>query len=152
LTNFAHGVHHLTQQFLVGDVVARAGIATALDHLAAETLDFIGGHAAEAGIQRIAGFQLLAVDQQGVGPWQWVAGGVVKVAKQGQATVFQRRRVVVVLAVEARDEVVDQLGNGGVLADNDEAWRHLDAVLFPELESFLVVTVECQQRGLQAQR
>ena len=40
----AHGIHHFAQQFLIGDVVAGTGIATALDDLAPEALNFIGSH------------------------------------------------------------------------------------------------------------
>ncbi len=61
------------------------------------------------------------------GRGQRVAGGLVEVAEQGEAAVFQRGRAVLVLAVEAGDEVVDQLRDGGVLADDDEAGRHADA-------------------------
>ena len=38
----------------------------------------------------------------------------------------------------------------GVLADDDEAGRHADAGLLPELEGLLVVAVECLQCGLQS--
>ena len=86
----ADGVHDLAQQFLVGDVVAGAGIAGALDDLAAEAVDLVGGHLVEIVVERIAGFELLAVDQQRVGPRQRVAGDLVEVAEQRQAAVFQR--------------------------------------------------------------
>ena len=59
-------------------------------------------------------------------------------------------RAVVVLAMEAGDEVVDELRDGGVLADDDEAGRHLDALFLPELEGLLVVAVEGFKRRLQA--
>ena len=57
-----------------------------------------------------------------------IAGGLVEVAEQREAAVLQRRRAVFVLPVEAGDEVVDELRDGGVLADDDEAGRHLDAL------------------------
>jgi hypothetical protein len=41
LARLADGVHHLAQQFLVGDVVA-ARVARALDDLAAEAFDLVG--------------------------------------------------------------------------------------------------------------
>jgi hypothetical protein len=69
---------------------------------------------------------LLAVDEQRVRSRERVAGGLVEVAEQGEASVFQRARAVLVLAVEARDKIVDELRDGGVLADNDEAGRHTD--------------------------
>ena len=52
---------------------ACAAIAGALDDLAAEALDLVGGHAAEVVVERIAGFELLAVDEQRVRPRQRVA-------------------------------------------------------------------------------
>ncbi len=80
----ADGVHHLAQQVLVGDVVARARVAGALDDLAAEALDLVGGHGAEVVVQRLAGFELLAVDQQGARAAERVAV-LVEVAEQGQS-------------------------------------------------------------------
>ena len=142
LAGLADGVHDLAEQFLIGDVLAGAGIAGALDDLAAEALDLVGGHAAEVVVERIAGFELLAVDEQRVRARQRIAGGLVEVAEQREAAVLQRGRAVLVLAVEAGDEVVDELRDGGVLADDDEAGRHLDALVFPELEGLLVVAVE----------
>ena len=62
----------------------------------------------------------------------------------------ERGGAVVVLAMEAGDEVIDQLRDGGVLADDDEAGRHRDARLLPELEGLLVVAVESFERGLAA--
>ena len=47
---------------------ACAGVAGALDDLAAEALDLVGGHVAEVVVERVAGFELLAVDQQRVRP------------------------------------------------------------------------------------
>ena len=73
----------------------------------------------------------------------------VEVAEQGQAAVFEGRRAVLVLALEAGDVVVDQLGGGGVVADDDEAGRHLDAASLPEVEGLLVVAVEGFEGGLE---
>ena len=73
LARLADGVHDLAQQVLVGDVLAGAGVAGALDDLAAEPLDLVGGHAAEVVVERVAGFELLAVDQQRVRARQRVA-------------------------------------------------------------------------------
>ncbi len=126
-------------------------VAGALDDLAAEALDLVGGHVAEVVVERLAGFELLAVDQQGARPGERVAV-FVEVAEQGEAAVDQRGRAVVVLALEAGDVVVDQLGGRGVVADDDEAGRHVDAGLLPELERLLVVAVERFERGLQLDR
>ena len=124
LAGLADGVHDLAQQFLVGDVLAGTRVAGALDDLAAEALDLVGGHAAEVVVERVAGFELLAVDQQRVRARQRVAGGLVEVAEQREAAVLQRGRAVLVLAMKAGDVVVDQLRDRGVLADDDEAGRH----------------------------
>ena len=77
--------------------VAGAGIARALDDLAAEALDLVGGHAAEVVVERVAGFELLAVDQERVRARQRVAGGLVEVAEQREAAVLERGRAVFVL-------------------------------------------------------
>ena len=73
LAGLADGVHDFAQQFLVGDVLAGSRVAGALDDLAAEAVDFVGGHGAEVVVERIAGFELLAVDEQGVRPRERVA-------------------------------------------------------------------------------
>ena len=73
LAGLADGVHDLAEQFLVGDVLACARVAGALDDLAAKALDLVGGHAAEVVVERIAGFELLAVDEQRVRARQRVA-------------------------------------------------------------------------------
>ncbi len=150
LAGLADGVHDLAEQFLVGDVVAGTGVAGALHDLAAKALDLVGGHAAEVVVERVAGFELLAVDEQRVRARERVAGGFVEIAEQCEATVLQRGGAVLVLAMEAGDEVVNELRDGGVLADDDEAGRHLDALVLPELEGLLVVAVEGFQRRLQA--
>jgi hypothetical protein len=64
----ADGVHHLAQQVLVGELVGRGAVAGALDDLAAEALDLVGRPwMREVVVQRVAGFELLAVDQQRAG-------------------------------------------------------------------------------------
>ena len=142
LAGLADGVHDLAEQFLIGDVLAGAGVAGALDDLAAEALDLVGRHAAEIVVERIAGFELLAVDEQRVRARQRVAVVSSKLRNSARRPFSKRRGAVLVLAVEAGDEVVNELGDGGVLADDDEAGRHLDARFLPELEGLLVVAVE----------
>src|SRR6187401_1127508 len=63
--------------------------------------------------------KLLAVNEKRVRPWERVAGSVVEVAEQCEASVLQRGGVVCVFAVETSDEVVNELRDGGVLADDD---------------------------------
>ena len=70
---------------------------------------------------------------------------LVEIAEQCQPPVFERGRAVIVLAVEAGDVVVDQLRDGRVVADDDEAGRHSNAFFFPELEGLLVVAVEASR-------
>jgi hypothetical protein len=53
-TRLAHGVHGFAKQILIRQVLGLAGIASALNDLAAEPLDFIGGHGAEVVIQGFA--------------------------------------------------------------------------------------------------
>ena len=74
---------------------------------------------------------------------------LVEVAEQREAAVFERGRAVLVRAVKAGDVVVDQLRGGGVVADDDEAGRHLDPCFLHSVERLLVVAVERFERGLQ---
>ena len=52
-------------------------VARALDDLAPEALDLVGGHLAELLVDRVAGFQLLAVDQERARPRERIAVLVV---------------------------------------------------------------------------
>ena len=109
LAVLAHGVRDLTQQLLIADVVPCTGIPGALDDLAAEACNFIGRHAAKLVIESVAGFQLLTVDQQCVRTSERIPRGFVKIAEEGQATVFQCGGPVFVFSVKAGNEVIDQL-------------------------------------------
>src|SRR2546430_7944932 len=51
--------------------------------------------------------------------------------------------------MKAGDEVVDQLRDGSVLADHNEARRDSDASIFPETVCLIVVTVECFEGSLE---
>ena len=70
LAVLADGVHDFAEQRHVVEFLARlqlvGQLAAALDDLAAEALDLVGRHAAEVVVQRLAGFELLAVDEQRV--------------------------------------------------------------------------------------
>ena len=149
LASLADRVHDFAQQRLVADVVAGTGVASAFDDFAAETLDFISGHVAKLVVQHIAGFKLFAIDQQGIGARQRIAGGFIEVAEQRQAAVFQGSGTIVVLAMKAGNEIVNELRDGGVLAYHDEARRYLDAGVLPEIEGLFIVTVEGLQCRLQ---
>jgi hypothetical protein len=63
-------------------------VAGAFNNLAAEALDLVGRHGAEIIVQFLAGFELLAVDQQGPGSAERVAV-VVEVVEQFQAAIFK---------------------------------------------------------------
>ena len=77
---------------------------------------------------------------------------LVEVAEEREAAVLERRRAVLVRPVEAGDVVVDELRDRRVVADDDEAGRHADPRLLPELERLLVVAVERLERGLELRR
>ena len=66
-SRFSYGVHDLTEQILVADLLGLAAVAGAFDDLATETLDFRPGHLAEARVEGLPGFELLTVDQEGPG-------------------------------------------------------------------------------------
>ena len=70
LAVLADGVHDFAKQRHVVEFLAAlqlvGQLAAALDDLAAEALDLVGCHVAEIVVQRLAGFELLAVDQQRV--------------------------------------------------------------------------------------
>ena len=143
----ADGIHNLAQQLLVADVLSLTTVASALDNLPPKAINLVGSHIAEIPIERVARLQLLAVDQQRARPWVLIAL-FVKVAKQFQAPVYQRRRAIVVLAMETGDIVVHQLGGRGIIADHDEARRDVNALLLHQLKSFLIMSVQGVQRGL----
>src|SRR4030095_5546568 len=82
----AHGDHDLPQQVLVSDVFSLAEVAGAFDNLRAETGDLIGRHGAEIVVELVAGFDLLAVDQQGPGAAERVAV-LVEVAEKLEAAI-----------------------------------------------------------------
>ena len=153
----ADGVHHFAQQVLVGDFLAAGQVAGAFHTLAAEALDLVRRHGTELGVQGFAGFQPLAVDQQGVGAGERLAL-FVEVAEQRQAALFQpgRTRLAILAALpghqEPRDVVVEQLGGRLVVAHHDEARRHAHAGVSPCLEGLLVMAVERFQGGLQLGR
>src|SRR5207237_1220555 len=99
---------------------------------------------------RIARFELLAINKQRVGTRERIAGRFVEIAEQGEPTVFQRGSAVFVFPMEARDEVIDQLRDGCVLANDDETGRYTNALFLPQLEGFAIVAVESLESGLQA--
>ena len=77
---------------------------------------------------------------------------LVEIAEQRQAAGYRSLRSVFILPEKAGDVVVDQLRGGGVVADDDEAWRHANPCLLPKLECLFVVAVKRFQRRLQLRR
>ena len=150
LSVLAHGVHDLTQQLLIADIFSCTGIPGALDSLAAEACNLIGRHAAKLVVEGGADFQLLTVNQQRVRTRERIPRGFVKIAEEGQATVFQCGGPVFVLSVKAGNEIIDQLRDRGVLAHDDEAGWHTNAPCLPQHEGLLVVPVERLKSGLQS--
>ena len=146
----ADRVHHLAQQRALARVLPQGAGTFAGGDLALELLDLRGGRLAEALVERVAGFELARVDQQRARAGQ-AATLFVVVAEQfemagveGGAFAFGD-----VATLEAGDPVEHQLGDGGVLANDDEHRGDVDAGPRPALELAFVVAVERVQRRLQ---
>ena len=77
---------------------------------------------------------------------------LVEVAEEREAAVLEASSSRPRSRGEAGDEVVDELRDRRCSADDDEAGRHADARLLPELEGLLVVAVERLERGLELRR
>ena len=147
----ADGVHRLAEQVLVGEVLGLATVAGALDDLAPKTIDLVGGHPPEILVEPLTALELLAVDEQCLRAGERVAM-LVEVLEQRELALVRGGRTVLVLALEAGDVVVDQLGGRGVVADDDEAGRHGDLRLLPQFERLFVMTVERLERRLKPRR
>ena len=79
-----------------------------LDNLTAESLDLVGRHFAKVLVEGVAGFELLAVDEEGL----WYRERVpvlVEVPKQFQTPVFKCLGAIVLQSVKAGDVVVHEL-------------------------------------------
>ena len=86
----ADRVHHLAKKILIGDALASAARRPVrVDDVAAEPLDLVRGHRAEFVVERFAGFELFAIDQERARAGQAVAVLVV-IAEQRQPTVLKR--------------------------------------------------------------
>ncbi|MNK95194.1 hypothetical protein D3C87_1154200 [compost metagenome] len=147
----ANGVHHLTQQFAIAQVFSLSAVAGTLDDLALEAFDFVSSHTPEIVVQRLAGFELLAVDQQGVRARQRLAM-LVEVAEQLQPPRYARDGAIFVGPLEPGDVIEHQFGSGGVVAHHDETRWHVDTGLLPGIKGFEVMPVQGFQRGLQFHR
>ena len=79
---------------------------------------------------------------------------VFNVAEEAEFPRHQNGGAIGQRLLPAGDVVEDQLGNVGVVADDDEHWRRLAAqarfgVVFPKLEVLLVVVVQALQRAFE---
>ena len=147
LADLAHGVHHFAEEIFVGQ---RLGVPAGEPDtvLGLEILDLHGGDFLELGAHRLARLQLLAVDQDRVGPVEPLAAAVV-VAED-----VERRglddRLIVDRFLPARHVIVDELGDVGVVANDDKHRRHQVSgprfrVLFPLAIRLFVVGVQAMQ-------
>ncbi len=152
LARLADGVHDLAEQLLVGDVVAGAGspVRSTISRRKRSISSAAMPRKLSSSASPASSCSLSISSVFGRG--ERVAGDSSKLRNSARRPFSSVVGAVFVLAVEAGDEVVDELRDGGVLADDDEAGRHLDARFLPELEGLLVVAVERFQRGLQARR
>ena len=110
-----------------------------------------GGGLLEVGLHRLAGLELRGVDEDRARPRERLA--VVDVATAARACRACAATTVVVLDdLLAGDPVVDELGDDGVGADDDEHRRRLAVLrqlLLPVRERLLVAAVEAAQRALE---
>jgi hypothetical protein len=105
----ANGVHYLPQQVLLGDIVSSAGISRALHDIATKSVNLVRRHGAEVVVERVAGFELFAVDQKRVWAGQRVASGLIEITEESEPGVLERSRPVRIFAMESRYEIVHQL-------------------------------------------
>ena len=105
-------------------------VAGALDDLAAKTFDLVSRHLAKVGIQRIAGLELFAVDQQRARTRDGLVM-FIEVSEQLETAILNMLGAVLIFDQVTGNEVVDELGSGRVVADDDETRWHPDAFLFP---------------------
>ena len=61
-------------------------------------------------------------------------------------------RSVVIFLDKTRYEIVNQLGYGSVLANDNKAGRNMNAAFLPQFECLFVMTIECFKGGLQFDR
>ena len=116
-------------------------IASSLDHFAPEAFDLIRGHRPEIIVitPRLPTARCRSI------VYLAAAAGrrhLIKITKQREAAVFQFARAVVLFSVKPGDAILNQLGNGGVLANDDKAGRDFDARNLPNVKGLLVVPVK----------
>ena len=144
-------VHRFAQEFLLRYLVGLLPVASAFLALPPEPFDQVGSGAAEVIAEFFPGLQLMAVDQQGARDRVAVVV-FIEVSEQRESPVNNRGRAILVGALEPGYVVVDQLGCGRVVTNDDETGWTGSAVGLPLLEGLLVVAVEGLKGSLQRRR
>ena len=122
LALLADGVHDLTQQVLVRELVG-VGAGVALAVLGLELGDLQTGGLLEVVLERLAGLELGRVDQDAERPSDRLT--IDDVAEQGEVARLVSDDLAVLDDRLASDPVVDELAHHGVGADHDEDGRCL---------------------------
>ena len=154
LAVLADGVHHLAQQVLVGDARRPAWRSPVRSTISRRKRSISSAAiVAEVVVERLAGFELLAVDQQRVAA---AASGLPcssKLRKSGEAAVLQRGRCRPRSRGGSRRCSRRPASRSTVLLQTTmkQGGTRMPASL-PELERLLVVAVERLERGLQLGR
>ena len=136
-------IHHLAKQVLIRQLVRGCRVAGPFDQLALELLDLRIGQFAKVGIESVAGFQLLAVNEQRVRARKPVSELIV-IAEQLEVPFVHEMPFIVFISspLPAGNPFVHKLRGGGVVADDDEDGRNVDRGFLPFLVGRFVMAVE----------
>ena len=97
---FSNSVHDFTKQVLIGNVLGLTAVTGTFDYFPAETLDLVGSHVAKVLIERVAGLELLTVDQECMGPAKRVVV-LIKISEELKASVLKFGRAILVFLIKA---------------------------------------------------
>ena len=125
-----NGIDHFSKEVFIGELIRLPAVAGTLDSLTTENLDLVGRRGAKVPVERLAGIQLLTIDEQRAWPRQRSAG-LIEVAEEVETPLFKAGRAVRVGPAEPRDVVVDQLRGGRVVANHDKARRNANTSSLP---------------------
>ena len=150
LSGLADGVHHLPHDLPVVHLLGLPAGDTA-GVFATELLDLGRGDLLELRGQALAGLELDGVDEDGARTRDRLA--VVDVGEQRELAGHPDGLVVAEGLLPPGDVVVDHLGDGGVVADDDEDGGRLAVLLrvgvLPRGERFRVGVVKRVERGFE---
>ena len=153
MPGLADGVHHLAHDLPVVNVFGLPA-RDAAGVFGAELLDLGRGDLLELRGQALAGLELEGVDEDRARPRDRLA--VVDVGEQRELAGHPDGLVVAEGLLPAGDVVVDHLGDGGVVADDDEDGGRLAVLLrvgvLPRGERFRVGVVERVERAFEQAR